>query len=79
MSSLSLTQRFFKMISSKQGFEAMQQESKTWMVQCSNCKYEKSIWDMGGIRYKAVGNPKTYMRCSNCNQGNWHTIYRKES
>ena len=29
MTQLSFTQKFFKMISSKQGFEAMQQESKT--------------------------------------------------
>ena len=79
MTNLSLTQRFFKMISSKQGFEAMEKESKTWMVQCSNCKYERSIWDIGGIRSGAAGNPSTRIRCTNCNQNNWHTIYRKES
>lgn len=78
MSSLSLTQRFIKMISSQQGFEVMEKESKTWMVQCANCKYEKSIWAMGGIRSGASGNPKTYMRCSNCTQLNWHNIYKKE-
>lgn len=79
MTKLSFTQKFMKMISSQQGFEAMQKESKTWMVQCSNCKYEKSIWEIGGIRSGATGNPKTYMRCSNCKQLNWHNIYKKES
>ena len=79
MSSLSLTQRFFKMIVPKESFEAMEKESKSWMVQCSNCKYERSIWDMGGIRSVAAGNPKTYKLCSNCKQLNWHNIYRKES
>jgi hypothetical protein len=66
------------MISSKQGFESMEKESKTWMVQCSNCKYEKSIWEMGGIRAGASGKPKLYTKCSNCNQRNWHTIYKKD-
>lgn len=79
MSKLSFIQKLIQMISSKQFFESIEQESKTWMAQCSNCKYEKSIWDMGGIRSGAAGKKKTYMKCSNCNQANWHTIYRKES
>jgi DNA-directed RNA polymerase subunit M/transcription elongation factor TFIIS len=78
MPSLSFTQKLIQMISSKPGLEAMQKESKTWMVQCSNCKYEKSIWDLGGIRSGAAGNPKTYMKCTNCQQRNWHNIYKKE-
>jgi transposase-like protein len=79
MTNLSLTQRFFKMIAPKESFEAMEKESKTWMVQCSNCKYERSIWDIGGIRSGAAGNPKTRIKCPNCNQNNWHSIYKKES
>jgi hypothetical protein len=77
MTQLSFTQKLVQMFSSKQGFEAMEKESRIWMVQCTNCKYEKSIWEMGGIRYGATGDKKTYMRCSNCNQSHWHTIYKK--
>lgn len=77
MSELSFMQKLMQMISSKQGFEVMERESKTWMVQCSNCKFERSIWELGGIRSSATGKPKTYMKCSNCNQATWHTIYKR--
>lgn len=77
MTKLSFTQKLIQMFSSKQSFEGMQNESATWMVQCLNCKYEKSIWEMGGIRSGASGKPKTYMKCSNCNQRHWHQIYKK--
>lgn len=33
----------------------MEAESRSWMVQCPNCKYEQSYWDMGGIRWGALG------------------------
>ena len=79
MAELSFVQKFFKMISSPQGFEALKKESRTWLVKCSNCNYEKSYWELGGIRSGASGKPKMYMKCSNCNQRNWHTVYKKET
>ena len=48
------------------------------MVQCPNCGYERSIWELGGVRYKAVGNPPTLKRCPNCGEIRWHKIYRRE-
>lgn len=75
--SLSFWQGFFKAILPKSMFDEMEKESRLWMVQCSNCKYERSIWDIGGIRWKAAGDPKVLRLCPNCNQKNWHQIYRK--
>jgi hypothetical protein len=51
-------------------------DSRKWMVRCS-CGHEVSIWDIGGVRYKAHGNPKTVRQCPSCG---WsvHTIYKKE-
>lgn len=68
-----------QMFVSKETFAAMEAESKVWMAQCPNCKFERSIWDMGGIRYKAAGNPKIYQVCPNCIQRQWLTIYKKSS
>jgi hypothetical protein len=48
-------------------------------MQCSNCKHEASIWSLGGIRWKAAGNPRTSKLCRNCGQLNWHVIYKKEN
>jgi hypothetical protein len=59
--------------------EDMERESRDWHIQCSNCKFEKSVWDYGGIRWKAAGNPRVYRFCANCNQKNWHLVYKKSN
>lgn len=63
---LSTTQRIVKFFVSKTKFEAMQQESEKWKFKCEECQKETSIWDIGGIRYKAKGNLKMKIKCSNC-------------
>lgn len=70
-------QRFFKAIVSKSTFQKMEAESRSWILKCPNCNYETSVWERGGIRYKAAGTPKRLMVCSNCGQKNWHLIYKK--
>ncbi|MBK8780220.1 MAG: hypothetical protein IPO22_00115 [Anaerolineales bacterium] len=76
-SPLSFWQRFSKAILSEAAFEDMKKSSDSWKVQCPNCKYERSVWEMGGIRWKAAGNPKMLRGCPNCNQQGWHLIYQK--
>lgn len=57
----------------------MEADSRLWMVQCPSCGYEKSIWEMGGIRYKAYSRgKKTYMRCIECGKRGWHKVYKRE-
>ncbi len=56
--------------------EDMQAESLTWMVRCP-CKFERSIWEIGGIRWKAKGSPRRRLVCPKCGQRTWHTVYRK--
>ena len=31
-------------------------ESRAWIARCESCGGERSIWDLGGIRWKASGN-----------------------
>jgi hypothetical protein len=56
----------------------MEADSRMWMMQCPNCGWERSLWELGGIRYKAVGNPRSLQRCPNCRQIHWMKIYRRE-
>ena len=56
----------------------MKKESNSWKVQCPSCKYERSVWEMGGIRWKAAGNPKVLRECPNCRKTGMHLIYYKE-
>lgn len=76
-SSLSFLQKFFKAILPADSFDEMKKESNSWMLQCPNCKHERSIWEMGGIRWKAAGNPKVFRRCPKCRKGNWQRVYQK--
>ena len=77
MNELSGMQRFIKMFVSDATFAAMEAESKQWMVKCTNCGHERSIWSMGGIRYKATGNPRRYRICPNCGQRSWQVVSKK--
>jgi hypothetical protein len=56
--------------------EAFERESRLWMLICPKCGGEKSFWDIGGIRYKAVGNPRKLIRCSQCGW-TWHRVEKR--
>ncbi len=51
-------------------------ESKTWMVKCPSCDFEISVWDAGGVRYKARGTPRRLMRCPQCQAFRMMRVYR---
>lgn len=50
-------------------------QSRSWMIRCPHCGFERSVWDAGGVRYKAAGTPRQRMTCSNCGQTGWHKIH----
>jgi len=54
----------------------MEAESRSWMAQCPSCGFERSVWEMGGVRWKAAGNPRWYRRCPECGKAGWHKVYR---
>lgn len=68
-------QRFFTAIVPRRWAESMEAHSRSWMMRCQ-CGFAQSIWDMGGIRWKAVGNSRHYMRCPQCGERSWHKLTR---
>lgn len=50
-------------------------ESRSWMMRCPD-GHERSIWEAGGIRYRASGNPRRLARCPVCGSKRWHKISR---
>lgn len=52
----------------------MEAESRRWLAVCPNCQRATSIWDLGGLRYKAAGTKMTRLTCSGCKQSGWHTV-----
>lgn len=73
---MTLIQQFLTTLLPKAWAEAMRAESLRWMVRCS-CGFERSIWDIGGIRWKAKGTPRRRLTCPQCGQIIWHTMYLK--
>jgi hypothetical protein len=73
---MSFSQRFCMKIFPASWAEDMRAESLTWFARCP-CGFERSIWEIGGIRWKAKGTPRRMMDCPSCKQRTWHTVYRK--
>jgi hypothetical protein len=55
--------------------ERMEAESRQWICRCLTCGNERSVWEMGGVRYKAAGRSRALMRCPKCERLRCHLIY----
>ena len=59
-----------------EGAAAAEAESRAWLVTCPNCGFSRSVWEMGGIRYKAAGTARRLLSCPNCGQRGWHQVHK---
>ena len=75
---MSWIQTFFKAVFPTSWAESMEADSRRWMLRCPKCNFERSVWDMGGIRWKAGGNQKNYMKCIGCGERSSHEAYKNE-
>ena len=64
---MGLMRKLILAVVSKKTAAAMEAESRRWVMKCP-CGYETSIWEMGGIRYKAAGSPWKVAQCGKCGQ-----------
>jgi len=71
-------QRLLKKISSRRVFEAIKTGTQKWCIECP-CGYTRDFWEVGGIRFKAVGEPRQYFLCPECKKGRWHKLRKKLS
>ncbi|PLW94860.1 MAG: hypothetical protein C0592_01585 [Marinilabiliales bacterium] len=67
----------FKRTMSKKKWAEAEAESKLWVFNCE-CGHEFSIWDVGGMRYKARGNPVKVVRCPKCGVKKGRKLRKKE-
>lgn len=76
---MSKKQKIFKFILPDKLFKEMEEESKKWIITC-DCGFNVSVWDVGGIRYKAVrlnGPKKIWGRCPNCKKSKYFSVIKK--
>ena len=72
---MGLIQQFVLKILPASKSQAIEAESRAWMVRCDVCGEERSVWDRGGVRWKAAGTPHVRAKCSRCGNIEWHTIH----
>ena len=73
---MSTIQRFFAAVLPASTFQAMESESRRWVMRCDKCGTARSIWDMGGIRYLASGKKRLLRRCTGCKHLGWQAVER---
>jgi hypothetical protein len=64
---MSFIQRLFMRLLPRRWAEQMKADSQAWRIRCTGCNRSRSIWEIGGIRWKAYSRGKrTIVRCSQC-------------
>jgi hypothetical protein len=76
---MSLLRKLILAFVSRERAAAMEAESKAWMLCCEACPREVSVWDLGGLRHGARGNPRLRVRCPGCGERTWHRMERRAS
>jgi hypothetical protein len=74
---VSSIQKFFVALLPPSWAAKMEAESRSWIARCA-CGYARSIWEMGGIRWGAAGQPKRYLSCPQCGQSSWQAVSREK-
>jgi hypothetical protein len=73
---MTLIQKVVTALMPKTWADDMRRESLGWMQRCT-CGHEISVWDAGGIRWKAKGSPKRLLACPGCGKVTVHSIYKR--
>ena len=68
--------KFLKFILPAKAFAAIEAGTRQWLIECP-CGHKQDFWDTGGVRYKAVGEPRQWLKCPKCGQRKWHKIRKK--
>ena len=53
-----------------------ERDSRLWRTECTGCGHISNVWELGGLRWRAVGQPLTAMRCAGCGKVRMQRISR---
>lgn len=75
---MTFIQKFVIALLPKRWSADIQAESESWLLQCPTCGTERSVWEVGGVRYKAksVGK-RARVWCPTCNQPRLMSVEQK--
>lgn len=77
---MSFVQRLFRGVLPKSAAAAMESSSRDWVVRCLTCGLERSIWELGGVRWGAASRGKRILvRCPTCQRLRCARVTRHEA
>jgi hypothetical protein len=53
---------------------SIERHSRSWRMTCP-CGHSTSIWERGGIRWFAAGEPRRLAFCESCGARTWHRVH----
>lgn len=63
-----------KLLPSRWG-ESLRRESEGWKIVCNHCGASRSVWQAGGIRWKAKSKGKRVLvHCDRCGRNRWARV-----
>ena len=72
-------QQIAKSILPASWYALLRKSSERWMIQCTECKSERSYWSIGGIRWGAATVAKRIeAECTTCNKKVWARVYYRD-
>jgi len=69
--------RFLTFVLPPRALAAVRAGTREWLMECRSCGHKRDLWDEGGVRYKAAGEPRRLYTCPRCGRGTWHKIRKK--
>jgi hypothetical protein len=64
-------------VSPEQGAE-LRAESESWIFTCPGCGNQRSVWELGGVRYGAGAQGKSLLlKCRGCGKRCWMPLTRR--
>lgn len=73
---MSSEHKFLSCLLPRRAFDALRMGTKAWLEECP-CGNKRDLWDAGGLRYKASGEPRRLVLCQVCGKRTLHKIRRK--
>lgn len=68
-------QKFILGLMPKSWAASAEADSRRWMLSCPACGAQASVWDLGGVRWKASSRVKlTLMECRACKKTGMHSM-----
>lgn len=67
---------FLRFILPAKAFAAIKAGTKEWLAECP-VGHKQDLWDAGGVRYKASGEPRRLGHCPDCGKSAMLKIRKK--